>query len=165
MTKKTTAMPNEAARIADQLRRAFDGSAWHGPSLLELLADIDASTAASKPISKAHSIWELVLHIAAWDGAAMRRLAGEKSQPAGEQNFPRVPKPTEAAWQRAVADAKHTHDALVRTVAALPDSRLRDRVPGKRYDFYHMLHGVAQHELYHAGQIAILKKVSVATRL
>jgi hypothetical protein len=47
---------------------------------------------------------------------------------------------------------------LVKTVAALPDSRLRDRVPGKRYDFYHHLHGVAQHELYHAGQIAILKK-------
>jgi hypothetical protein len=47
---------------------------------------------------------------------------------------------------------------LVKTVAALPESRLRERVPGKRYDFYFMLHGVAQHELYHAGQIAILKK-------
>ena len=47
----------------------------------------------------------------------------------------------------------------VKSVAGLPESRLWDRVPGKRYDFYFMLHGVAQHALYHAGQIAILKKV------
>ena len=57
-----------------------------------------------------------------------------------------------------MADLKRTHDTLVKTVASLPDSRLWDRVPGKRYDFYHMLHGVTQHELYHAGQIALLKK-------
>jgi hypothetical protein len=69
-----------------------------------------------------------------------------------------VPKATQAAWREAIAHAKRTHDALVKTVAALPESRLRERVPGKKYDFYFMLHGVAQHALYHAGQIAILKK-------
>jgi hypothetical protein len=73
-----------------------------------------------------------------------------------------VRKPTEAAWRKAVLATKLTHDRLVKTVAALPDSQLGDRVPGKRYDFYHMLHGVAQHELYHAGQIAILKKARAA---
>jgi uncharacterized damage-inducible protein DinB len=149
---------SEAALIADQLRRAFDGDAWHGPALLELLEDVDAVAAAAKPISDVHSIWELVLHIAAWDGAALSRLAGKKAQLKGTQNFPLVPKPTEVTWREAIDRTKRTHDALVKTVAVLPDSRLRDRVPGKRYDFYHMLHGVAQHELYHAGQIAILKK-------
>ncbi len=151
---------SESAHIADQLRRAFEGDAWHGPALLELLEDVDAATAASKPISHVHSIWELVLHIAAWDGAACRRIGGEKVQLTGTANFPVVPKPSEAAWRRAVAQAKRTHDTLVKTVAALPESRLRERVPGKKYDFYHLLHGVAQHELYHAGQIAILKKLS-----
>jgi uncharacterized damage-inducible protein DinB len=151
--------PNsESARIADQLRRAFDGSAWHGPALLELLEDVDAPTAAAKPLHNVHSIWELVLHIAAWDGAVRRRLSGEKLQLKGVQDFPRVPKPTKAAWRRAVRECARTHDALVKTVAALPQSRLRDRVPGKRYDFAFMLGGVIQHELYHAGQIAILKK-------
>lgn len=150
---------SESALIADQLRRAFEGDAWHGPALLELLEDVDAATAAAKPLPKVHSIWELVLHIAVWDVVACRRLAGEKWQPTGTTNFPVVPKPTEAAWRKAVAQTKRTHDVLVKTVAALPDSRLRERVPGKKYDFYHLLHGVAQHELYHAGQIAILKKV------
>ena len=149
---------SEGARIADQLRRAFDGSAWHGPALLELLEDVDAATAAAKPLADVHSIWELVLHVAVWDEAALRRLDGKKWQPTGLKNFPPVTRPTRAAWRKAVAGAKRTHDRLVRTVAALPESRLAERVPGKRYDCYHMLHGVAQHELYHTGQIAILKK-------
>ena len=149
---------SEPALIAEQLRRAFEGDAWHGPALLELLLDVDAATAAAKPLPDVHSIWELVLHIAAWDAAACRRLSGEKTQPTGVANFPIVPKPTEAAWRKAISAAKRTHDGLVKTVKALPATRLRERVPGKKYDFYFMLYGVAQHELYHAGQIAILKK-------
>ncbi len=161
--KKTAARKNtssQAAGIADQLRRAFDGSAWHGPAVLELLEDVDAMTAASKPLRDVHSIWELLLHIAAWDGAALRRIGGKKTQLKGKQNFPPVPRPTESIWREAVAQATRTHNLLVETVAGLSESRLRDIVPGKRYDFYHMLHGVAQHELYHAGQIAILKKAA-----
>ena len=149
---------SEASRIADQLRRAFDGEAWHGPALLELLKDVDAATAAAKPVSDAHSIWELVLHIAAWDGAGLKRLAGKKAQLKGDKNFPPVPELSEKAWRLAVTETKSGHDELVQTVAGLSDKRLRDPVPGKPYDFYHMLHGIAQHELYHAGQIAILKK-------
>jgi len=158
MPAKVSESTSEANRIADQLRRAFDGSAWHGPALLELLADVDAATASAKPLANIHSIWELLLHVEVWDGAGLRRLDGEKYQPTGLANFPMPPRPTEAGWRKAVAAAKRTHDALVKTVAALSNERLRDRVPGKRYDFYHMLHGIAQHELYHAGQIALLKK-------
>ena len=154
---------SESALIADQLRRAFNGDAWHGPALLELLQDMDAATAAAKPLPNVHSIWGLVMHIAAWDEAATRRLAGEKTQPTGVANFPIVPKPTEAAWRKAVTHLNRTHDVLVRKVAALPDSRLGERVPGKKSNFYFMLHGVVQHELYHAGQIAILKKAQSPT--
>lgn len=149
---------SECERIADQLRRAFEGSAWHGPSLLELLKDVNAEAASSKPIANVHSIWELLLHVEAWDRAGIVRLSGEKCQLKGEDNFPSVRKPTESVWRATVTQAKRTHDQLVRMVQGLPDTRLRDRVPGKKYDFYHLLHGIAQHELYHAGQMAILKK-------
>jgi uncharacterized damage-inducible protein DinB len=161
---KLKAANSEASGIAGQLRRAFDGDAWHGPSLMELLEDVDAATAAGRPLKNVHSIWELLLHIAAWDGAGLVRLSGKVCQLTGTKNFPLVPKPTEAAWKKAVEEAKRTHDKLVETVAGLADARLRDRVPGKRYDFYHMLHGIAQHELYHAGQIAILKKAAKGRR-
>jgi uncharacterized damage-inducible protein DinB len=126
--------------------------------LLELLEGVDAATAAAKPWPDVHSIWELMLHVAVWDDAALRRLDGKKWQPTGLANFPLVTKPTQAEWRKAVAATKRTHDTLAKTVAGLSDARLGDRVPGKRYDFYHLLHGVAQHELYHAGQIAILRK-------
>ncbi|MGA7217548.1 MAG: DinB family protein [Candidatus Sulfotelmatobacter sp.] len=153
---------SESALIAEQLRRAFEGDAWHGPAVLELLEDVNAATAAAKPLPDVHSIWELTLHIAVWDDAAIRRLAGHVWQPEGTDNFPVVPdETTESNWRKAVAHAKNTHDILIKTVAALPESRLRRQVPGKDYDFYFMLHGVVQHELYHAGQIAILKKAAL----
>jgi uncharacterized damage-inducible protein DinB len=155
---------SETTRIADQLRRAFDGKAWHGPALLELLEDVDAATAAARPIADVHSIWELALHIAVWDAAGCRRLNGEKTQPKGEDNFPLVPAPTPANWRKAVRQVTNAHRMLVKMVEALPNSRLGERVPGKRYDVYHMLHGIVQHELYHAGQIAILKRALSGNR-
>lgn len=158
MKKKKSAGPSEAVRIADQLRRAFYGSAWHGPAVLELVKDVDAETAAAKPLADVHSIWELLLHVEAWDRAGLIRLGGKKCQMKGEKNFPPVRTPTDDAWRQTVTRVNGTHDELVTTVAALPKSRLLAQVPGKKYDFYHMLHGIAQHELYHAGQIAILKK-------
>jgi uncharacterized damage-inducible protein DinB len=149
----------EAARIAEQLENAFAGGAWHGPALLELLADVDARTAAAHPVPGAHSIWELVLHIAAWDDAVNRRIVLRKAlQLKMRQNFPLVTDKSSAAWKKAVARAKKAHAELLKTVRALSDNRLRERVPGKRYNIAFMLHGVAQHELYHAGQIALLKK-------
>jgi len=162
--KKQASRKSESALIADQLHRAFYGDAWHGPAVLELLADVDAATAAAKPLADAHSIWELLLHVAVWDDAGLRRLKGKEWQPTGEANFPPAQGAAETTWRKAVADAKRTHDRLVKTVAALPAARLRDRVPGKPYDFAHMFHGIAQHELYHAGQIALLKKAALGAR-
>jgi len=149
----------ESARIAKLLRHAFAGDAWHGDSVLELLAGVSARTAASHPIARAHSIWELVLHIAAWDDAVNRRIVtGKAVSLSDEQNFPAVTEGSQAAWKQALEQLSQTHDELIQTVAALPDSRLDERVPGKSYSVYFMLHGITQHELYHAGQIAILKK-------
>src|SRR5262245_6204515 len=89
---------SEASRIAEQLRRAFYGSAWHGPAVLELLEDVNAKRAAARPLADVHSIWELVLHIEAWDGAGLKRLAGKTARLTDKQNFPPAPQATEAAW-------------------------------------------------------------------
>jgi uncharacterized damage-inducible protein DinB len=149
----------EAGRVAEQLRNAFEGEAWHGPAVLELLADVDAATAAAHPLPEVHSIWELVLHIAAWDDAVNRRIVLKRALQLNDaENFPVVRDKCAAAWIKAIAQVKRTHAELLRTVTALPDQRLTERVPGKKYDIRFMLEGVAQHELYHAGQIAILKK-------
>jgi uncharacterized damage-inducible protein DinB len=152
----------EAARIADQLRRAFDGGAWHGDSLFEILKDVTAAQAAARPVANAHSIWELVLHIAAWDGAVRRRMTGVAMKLSGERNFPPVTETSEAAWAKALEHGRRVHQELVEAVEKFPEKSLKKQVPGKEgahYTFYYMLHGVVQHELYHAGQIALLKKI------
>jgi uncharacterized damage-inducible protein DinB len=152
---------SQTAGLADQIRRAFEGDAWHGDSVLELLSNVDAQTAAARPIKNTHSIWELVLHIAAWDDAVRRRTGGSAVTLNDEQNFPPVKDTSEASWRKTVDQVKQTHNELVKAVAAFPDSRLQEPVPGKSqdyYNFYYMFSGIVQHELYHAGQIALLKK-------
>jgi len=100
-----------------------------------------------------------VLHIAAWDGAVLRRLHSNVPVELDDaENFPAVTDTTEAAWRQAVARTKQVHEQLITDVSAFPESRLGEIIPGKDYDFTNMLLGVVQHELYHAGQIALLKK-------
>src|SRR2546423_10703332 len=152
---------SETARLADQIRRAFEGDAWHGDSIKELLAGVTADTAAARPIKNAHSIWDLVLHIAAWDDAVFRRIGGAAVELTKQQDFPPVKDSSPAAWRRTVSHLEQAHNQLIEAVAGFPDSRLQDQGSGKTedyYDFYYMFSGIVQHELYHAGQIALLKK-------
>jgi uncharacterized damage-inducible protein DinB len=144
--------------IVDQLKRAFDGEAWHGPALMEVLDGIDAKNAAAHPISGAHSIWELVLHLATWERVIARRIQGETLMPSDEENFPQVQQPTNAAWQEALQTLRTTHSELIQLVSGMKESQLDERVPGKDYDLRFMLAGAVQHAAYHGGQIALLKK-------
>jgi uncharacterized damage-inducible protein DinB len=151
-------MPSEVERIKSQLQRAFAGEAWHGPSVLELIADVDAAKAAAHPITGAHSIWELVLHIAAWDKAVSTRLSGERGAVSDAENFPVVDDFSETAWQKAIETMKQTHHELMEVVILVDESRLDEPVLEGMSSVYVHLHGAIQHELYHAGQIALLKK-------
>ena len=149
----------ESERIADQLHRAYAGHAWHGPALRQLLRGVSARQAAARPLRNAHTIWELVLHITAWTKAVRRRMQGKALQLSPLENFPPMPAATPANWKSTLAALQAAQAELRRAVSALPDSRLKRTVPGKPYSLYVMLHGLVQHDLYHAGQIALLKKM------
>ncbi len=149
---------SEISFIVDQLNRAFDGEAWHGPALMEILDDVDARTAAAHPFGKGHSIWELVLHVAAWEQVVTRRLQGQATTLSDAQNFGHVARESDEEWQEAVQSLRQNHTELVGAVSTLAESRLTDRVPGKDYDVRFMLYGAVQHAAYHAGQIALLKR-------
>ena len=69
----------EIERILDQLKRAYEGDAWHGPSVREALAGVTAQQAHARPLTNAHSIWELVHHIAVWENVGRRRLEGDRA--------------------------------------------------------------------------------------
>jgi len=148
----------EAARIADQIRRAAHGDAWHGPALGEALDGVSAADAAAHPIANAHSIWELVGHIQTWTRTAQRRFEGDHAEPTEAENFPAVRSVDPAAWAAACASVLAAHDALAQAVVRNPARSLDEMVHGHPYSAYVMLHGAVQHTLYHAGQIAMLKR-------
>lgn len=151
----------EVERISDQLERAFEGNAWHGQALLEVLSDVANEKAARKPLHSAHSIWEIVLHIGVWQSVVRRRLQGEVIRElAPDRDWPRVVDTSEEAWQNTIVSLKRGNEELREAITRLNDNQLAQTVPGEDYAFYVMLHGVVQHDLYHAGQIAILKKAA-----
>ena len=150
----------EVERIADLLRRAHEGEAWHGPSMRELLAGLTAEQASARPVAGAHTIKELVLHAAAWERAVLRRLGGDPAtiyntsedwpDGGGESD--------EDSWASALRLLSETNAALREAVLRLDDSKLEEPIRPKMSSVYMTLHGVAQHTLYHAGQIAFVKK-------
>ena len=148
----------EIERIIDQLKRAFVGEAWHGPAVIEILEGITAQQAAAHPLAGGHSIWELALHITAWTRAGSRRLQGDRAQLTDAENFPAVTDSSERAWQEARESIKQAHEELRSAILLLDDSRLDQPIIEGMSSIYVTLHGIIQHSLYHAGQIAILKK-------
>lgn len=155
----------ETARIVDQLEREHAGDPWHGSPLEAILEGIDARRAAARPIPGAHSIWELVLHITGWKCETARRLAGAVACMPVEGDWPDVGEPTEARWQEALTSLDSAHKALVAAVRTLPDAKLyeptndtRSGPLGTGVSYYVLLHGIVQHDVYHAGQISLLKK-------
>jgi uncharacterized damage-inducible protein DinB len=150
----------DVAFLADQLHRAHSGNAWHGPALREILADVSAGTAAGRPAPSVHTIGEIVRHVTAWLSACGRRLQGEALDLTPDQDWPVGADTSDTAWQTTLAALDAATDALEKLIAALPAEGLRKGVPGTQYSVRFMLEGVIQHHLYHAGQIALLKKMA-----
>lgn len=147
----------ELQRISDQLRRASEGGAWHGPSLRELLGEVDAGRAATRAIPGAHTIWELVLHITTWRSVVRKRLQGEWADPRQEEDWPAPPEPSEQAWRAAQQAMEDAGRDLRAAIEAVSEDRLHQPITAGKDTLYLHLHGVVQHDLYHAGQIAVLR--------
>ena len=152
-------MRSELARIDEQLRRAMEGGAWHGPAVLELLAGVTPAQAHAHPIAGAHSIWELVLHLAATYRLVLRRLQGDGRPLTPEEDWPTVSEATEERWQAAIGALRALNEDARRAVARFDRERLDEPLVAESpYAAYVQFIGLTQHDLYHAGQIALLKK-------
>jgi uncharacterized damage-inducible protein DinB len=158
-------MEGEVARIVDELQREHEGDPWHGSPLRTLLAGITPEVAAARPVRNVHSVWEIVLHMTAWKNEVRRRLGGAPARTPEEGDWPDVPAPTVEAWQSAVTRLEQAHADLVEVVRQLPESKLlaptkdpRNRETGSGVSHYVLLHGIVQHDVYHSGQIALVRK-------
>jgi hypothetical protein len=147
--------------LLDLLDEAFDKKSWHGPNLRGSIRGVTVEQAAWRPAPKRHNIWELTLHAAYWKYVIRRRITGEKRGSfvlPGSNFFERPMELSEAAWKHDAGILAAEHAALRAAVARLPLER------GKRKDWasvLHLIRGAAAHDLYHAGQIRLLRRLQV----
>jgi hypothetical protein len=147
------------AFLLEYLDEAFDRKSWHGPNLLGSIRGVTARQAAWRIAPGRHNIWEYTLHAAYWKYVVGRRIAGEKRGSfvlKGSNFFPRPEGPGEAAWKKDIGILKTQHQDLRRAVLAL--SPPRD--PEKWRAILHLIRGAAAHDLYHAGQIRLLRRLA-----
>jgi uncharacterized damage-inducible protein DinB len=150
----------ESQRILEQLKKSFYKEAWHGPAYLETLKGVSAKQAAKNPIADAHSIWEIVLHTTVWIKAVRVRCTGKTFNVSDEQDWPKVTDTSEAAWTKAVAGLKREHKKLEKLVASLKPSDLKKKAGGSSLPNNSMLDSIIHHDIYHAAQIALLKRLT-----
>jgi hypothetical protein len=154
---------SEIARILDQYDRAMGGDAWHGDPVWTILDGITPQQAATRPDPNSHNIWELVSHITFWETEVYRRLKHLPPRSPDKLNFPATPEPTAENWNRTLEELRQSNREFRAALAELDDSQLDEPLPGREKTAYVEVHGVIQHNLYHAGQIALLRKF-VATK-
>ena len=144
------------------LDQAYDQPSWHGTNLKGSTRGVALAQAAWRPAPSRHNIWELVVHAAYWKYAAWRRLTGEQpgSFPLKGSNWFRRPEEkSERAWRADRALLDRMHASLREAVAKLPSGELRRTPKGSKVSNLSLLSGVAAHDLYHAGQIQLLKRL------
>ena len=152
------------ASIVAQIDEAFDRRSWHGTNLRGSLRGMTAAGAAWRPGAGRHTAGEITLHAAYWKYAAWRRLTGEKrgafARP-GSNWFPTPAPASESAWRKDVALLQQYHRVLRAAVRQLSDEDLERRAPGSKETIGRLVRGIAAHDLYHAGQIQLIKRMGV----
>ncbi len=150
------------ALLLEVMDQAFDQKSWHGTTLRGALRGLTPEHALWRPAVNRHNIWELTLHTAYWKYAVRRRLAGDAvgSFDRKPSNWPAIPQPADGrAWKRDVAFLEHEHRKLREVVRGLGLAALSLRSPRGIWTNAQEIHGVAAHDLYHTGQIQLIKRL------
>lgn len=154
-------MNKETQRIKHALKMIYNGSPWHGASLLHLLKGVDYLQASQRPVSGGHTIWELVQHILNWREFAIKKMEGETDFDItlnSSDDWVYSQAPIEAQWQNLLSELVASQQTILEILESWFDEQLDEKVPGKDYTFYTLLQGIMDHDIYHAGQLALVRK-------
>ncbi len=152
--------------FCEQLRKGYSDDPWHGPAIADLLADVTAAEAGAHPVPGAHSIWEIVLHLISWQNEVRRRLGGKPPTQPEEGDWPAVADLSETAWRRDQDRLAASLSEVIEDLSGRPEGILdqpggflaREPALGTGVTFRGMVDGLVQHNAYHGGQIALLRK-------
>lgn len=150
----------EVERVATLLRESVLGPAWHGDSLLKVLKDVSAEGDLQSAGGGVHSVWEILQHVAVWERVVRQRLLGRDPGPVPDsEDWPDVEWKGSESWEPALERLREETDRLSDTILQMPEARLLEEAPGQHVTNYQMIHGIIHHNIYHAGQIALLRKL------
>lgn len=152
----------EIRLLLEGIEEGYVKKAWHGTNLRGSIRGLSAKQAAVRPGKNRHNIWEIVVHCAYWKYAVWRRITGEKrgSFPLKGSNwFPRPAENSEQAWRGDVGLLNEMHELMIDAVARLRPSDLKKVPKGSNVDNRSMIFGIAAHDIYHAGQIQLIKRM------
>ena len=155
-------METEIQQILSLLKKTFEGRAWHGPSVKESLGGLSEAYVFNR-VPNTHSIIELVAHMAAWKNYVAKKLNGDAAYKVTEElNFPQP-----ESWDKALNELQRSHGDLVAAIERFPAAKLMEQVPWAQepFSYYTILHGIIHHDLYHIGQINLIKKATLAQPL
>ncbi|MEK6565344.1 MAG: DinB family protein [Bacteroidota bacterium] len=151
----------ELRSLLQTIDECFAKRAWHGPNLRGSIRGLSARQAAWRPSPKRHNIWEIVVHCAYWKYVVRRRILGEKrgSFPLEGSNWFRRPEnKSEVAWRRDIQLLEDMHELMVEAIEDLKPADLKKKV-WKSWSTHSTIAGIAMHDVYHAGQIQLLKRL------
>jgi uncharacterized damage-inducible protein DinB len=151
---------NELSSHLKQIQKAFEGEAWHGPSLLEALDGVDAHMAKRRWVDGVHTIWEIALHTVAWKRAVTHWLESKEFTVGDDENFPTPEQGDDTEWTHVLNELKVAQAELLAVVSRLSNEKLYQSPPGRETVYSDYLFGIVHHDLYHAGQISLLKKAA-----
>ncbi len=150
---------SEITRILNHYDGVLNGSPWHGNPIWQILDGISPETAAARPPNGSHTIWEIVMHMTFWEGVGSERLAGQRAGLVDELNFPAMPAPSDKNWQQTLDQFRASNQQFRAALAQLDPARLDDLTAAGKRTYYNEAHGVIEHDIYHAGQIALFRKI------
>jgi uncharacterized damage-inducible protein DinB len=142
-------------RLLEQLNKAFGGEAWYGPPLRDLLDGVTEQQANQRPIAGGHTIHELVVHIGTWMDVVAHRITTTDAALTTVEDWSDL---TGKSWPATVQELEHAQSRIVDAVARLSTERLDENVPGNKHKIYDEVIGAIEHNIYHSGQIAQLRR-------
>jgi len=152
---------NELSSHLTQITSAFEGPAWHGPALMEALDGVTPHIAKRRWVEGAHTIWEIALHTVAWKRAVVKFLEGaEKIVVEDDENFPRPETGDDSEWQHVQNELRIAQAEFIATVSRFPNEKLYQIPPNREWTYNAWIFGVVHHDLYHAGQIMLIRKAA-----
>ena len=154
-------MNHEILQIAEQLRDAYEGEPWFGRSIGDILNEIDEAIVFEKPTNQ-HSILELLWHMITWKEFTLSRLRNDDELPIKyfeENDWRMLDHSDKNLWQQGLQKFSKLHNELIEITRQQNDELLSQRVSDRKYNFRKLLYGIVQHDIYHLGQIAYIKKM------